>query len=225
MPTHAARHWLSTIAERGGMDELTLAHWAGRAFIGDNPSYDGQTEAEKAERTAMLMIPQNATVLDKIKHRIPVHFQDIGKDLDGSAIVTELGICEHDYGIRPCQNVGDCETCKELVCVKGFSNSLELLKKREKEVEQLLEKAMQDHKKGAFGVDRWISNHGWRLTHLRTKIRLLENENTPEGALIRVPEEYDPSPVKEMLRNKGLQTEIISPETLEIADDIFKLIG
>jgi hypothetical protein len=37
--------------------------------------------------------------------------------------------------MSPCQRSGDCETCKELVCIKGFSDSLELLKKREQEVD------------------------------------------------------------------------------------------
>jgi hypothetical protein len=52
---------------------------------------------------------------------------------------------------------------------------------------------------GTFGADRWVSNHHWRLTHLRTKISILENENTPDGTVVRIPDEYDPSPVKEML--------------------------
>lgn len=224
LPTHRARHWLSTMAESGGMDELTLANWAGRAKVGDNRKYDHRTEDEKSEEVAELMIAEDAGVLVKIKHRIPVTFQDIGKDLDGSAIVTEFGVCEHDYAMSPCQRSGDCETCKELVCIKGFSDSLELLKKREQEVQSQLDKAMADHKMGAFGTDRWVSNHGWRLSHIRTKIRLLEDESTPEGGVIRIPEEYDPSPVKEMLREKGLDTEVALPEELEFADELLELM-
>jgi len=224
LSTHKARHWLSTMAESGGMDELTLANWAGRAKVGDNNKYDHRTEDEKSSQVADLMIPQDAGILEKIRHRIPVTFEDIGKDLEGSAIVTELGVCEHDYAMAPCQRSGDCETCKELVCVKGFSDSLELLKKRETEVTGQLNKAMEDHKMGTFGADRWVSNHGWRLTHIRAKIRILEDENTPDGAVVRVPDEYDPSPVKEMLRAKGLGVEIESPEDLKITDDMFALM-
>ncbi|MFB0981574.1 MAG: integrase [Alteromonadaceae bacterium] len=224
LTTHCARHWLSTMAESGGMDELTLANWAGRAKVGDNKKYDHRTEDEKSGEVANLMIPENAGVLEKIKYRIPVTYQDIGKDLEGSAIVTELGVCEHDYAMSPCQRSGDCETCKELVCIKGFSDSLELLKKREQEVTSQFDKAMEDHEMGTFGADRWVSNHHWRLTHLRTKISILENENTPDGTVVRIPDEYDPSPVKEMLRNKGLDTEVESPDELGFADDMFKLM-
>jgi hypothetical protein len=222
--THSARHWLSTMAESGGMDELTLANWAGRAKVGDNQKYDNRTEDQKSEEVAELMIPEDAGVLDKIKNRIPVTFQDIGKDLDGSAIVTELGVCEHDYAMMPCQRNGDCETCKELVCIKGFSDSLALLKQREQEIKSQLDKSMHDHEMGAFGADRWVTNHGWRLSHIRTKIRILEDDNTPEGTAVRIPEEYDPSPIKEMLREKGLDSEIESPEELDFTDEMFELL-
>lgn len=223
--THKARHWLCTMAESGGMDELTLANWAGRAKVRDNSKYDHRTEEEKAEQVAEVMIPKDIDALGKLKRNLPVTFEDIGKDLPGSAIVTELGICEHDYAMIPCTHNGDCETCKELVCIKGFSSSLELLKKREKEVEGQLNKAMKDREYGAFGADRWVSSQGWRLSHIRTKIRMLEDDSVPDGTVVRTPDEYDPSPVKEALRKKGLCTEIKSPDELGIADDVFDLMG
>ncbi|MCR9642250.1 integrase [Vibrio sp. 1751] len=222
--THKARHWLSTMAESGGMDELTLANWAGRAKVGDNRKYDHRTEEEKAEQVAGLMISEDVDVLEKIKRRLPVTFEDIGKNLAGSAIVTELGVCEHDYAMSPCQRNGDCETCKEMVCIKGLSDSLLLLKKREKEVGKQLEKTMKDHEMGVFGSDRWVSSQGWRLAHIRTKIRILEDENTPDGTAVRIPDEYDPSPVKEVLMSKGLNTEIVLPDELGMADDVFELM-
>jgi hypothetical protein len=45
------------MAESGGMDELTLANWAGRAKVGDNKKYDHRTEDQKSEEVAGLMIP------------------------------------------------------------------------------------------------------------------------------------------------------------------------
>lgn len=50
LPSHNARHWLSTKAESGGMDELTLANWAGRARLADNKAYDHRTEEEKVKK-------------------------------------------------------------------------------------------------------------------------------------------------------------------------------
>jgi hypothetical protein len=50
------------------------------------------------------------------------------------------------------------------------------------------------------------------------------DQNTPDGTVVRIPDEYDPSPVKEMLRNKGLDTEVESPDELGFEDDIFELM-
>lgn len=221
--THQARHWLCTMAENGGMGELTIANWAGRARIRDNASYDHRTEAEKSNEVRALMIPKDANVLAKIQNRLPVTFAEIGKDLPGSAIVTELGVCEHDYAIIPCIRNGDCETCKELVCIKGFSSSLELLKSREKAVATQLEKAMKDHEMGDFGADRWVSSHAWRLAHIRTKIHLLEDENIKHGTPVRIPDEFDPTPVKETLIKKRMILDIESSIDIKKIDSIMNL--
>ncbi|MFM5091205.1 integrase [Aeromonas caviae] len=223
LTTHMARHWLCTKAERGGMDELALARWAGRALTSDNASYDHRTEKDKANAIAAITIPESVTVLDKIKLNLPISFEDLDNSLTGSALVTELGVCEHDFAMMPCQRNGDCETCKELVCIKGFSSSLELLKTREMQVTGQLKKAFQNHKMGTFGADRWVSSHGWRLAHIRTKIRLLEDDNIPDGTPVRIPEEYDPSPAKEVLLDKGFNTEVETPDAIEAK--IFDIMG
>ena len=225
IPTHNARHWLSTKAERGGMDELTLANWAGRTKVSDNKHYDHRTEEEKCEGARSILLPENATALDKINVNLPVSYEDIGKSIIGIAIVTELGVCEHDYAMMPCQRHGDCETCKELVCIKGYSSSLALLKKREAQVEEQFNKAVKGHDMGTFGSDRWVDALGWRLSHLKTKIRLLEDDNLPDGTPIRIPEEFDPSPTKNILREKGLERDVQSPGSITLDDDIYDLLG
>lgn len=224
LTTHMPRHWLNTKAQSGGMDELVLARWSGRAKVTDNRSYDHRTEEEKSREIALLMNDDDITIPVKIKANIPVTFHDIGKDLDGAAIVTELGVCEHDYAMAPCGRHGDCEICKEMVCIKGFSDSLKQLRKREKEIETLLRKATTDHKQGFFGADRWVSNHAWRLAHIKTKIILLEDERIPDGTPIRIPEHYDPSPIKEALSDKGFDVGAAEVQAEEIANDVFKLL-
>ena len=129
LPSHNARHWLSTKAESGGMDELTLANWAGRARVADNKAYDHRTEEEKSEEARSILIPEHPLLLDKIHLNLPITHEELGKDKPGVAIVTEIGLCEHDYAMSPCSRHGDCETCKELVCIKGMDSSLEILKK------------------------------------------------------------------------------------------------
>ena len=223
LPSHNARHWLSTKAERGGMDELTLANWAGRARVADNKAYDHRTEEEKSESVRNLLIPEDISILDKIHLNLPITYEDLGKDRIGIATVTEIGICEHDYAMSPCSRHGDCETCKELICIKGLESSLEILKHRVIQLTEQINKAKEHHKLGAFGADRWISNLGWRLAHIRTKIAFLENSEIPNGALLRIPDEYDPSPVKLALLEKGMDIDVKKPETAKL-DDLYRLM-
>ena len=225
LPSHNARHWLSTKAERGGMDELTLANWAGRARVADNKAYDHRTEEEKkSEAVRDLLIPEDISILDKIHLNLPITYEDLGKDRIGVATITEIGICEHDYAMSPCSRHGDCETCKELICIKGLESSLEILKQRETQLTEQFNKAKEHHKIGVFGADRWISNLGWRLTHIKTKIKFLENSEIPNGSLLRMPDEYDPSPVKLTLQEKGMDIDLQKPETARLDDDLYRLM-
>ncbi|WP_175429535.1 hypothetical protein [Aeromonas caviae] len=97
------------------------------------------------------------------------------------------------------------------------------MKVREVQVAAQLEKAQQSHKMGAFGADRWVSSHGWRLAHIRTKIRLLEDENVLDGTPIRIPDVYDPSPAKVVLLEKGLNIEVQSPDSID--SKAFNIMG
>jgi hypothetical protein len=225
IPSHNARHWLSTKAERGGMDELTLANWAGRAKVSDNEHYDHRTEKEKSEEARGLVLAEDASILDKMEANIPVTYEDLGKNQLGIGLVTEQGVCEHDFSMMPCQRHGDCETCKEMVCIKGFSSSLELLKDREKQIAEQLNNATKNHEMGTFGADRWISSTGWRLSHIRTKIRLLEDESVADGTPIRIPDEFDPSPAKIILMEKGMEHEVKQPDSILLDDDVLDLLG
>ena len=75
-----------------------------------------------------------------------------------------------------------------------------------------------------FGADRWISNLWWRLTHIKTKIKFLENSEIPNGSLLRMPDEYDPSPVKLALQEKGMDIDIQKPETAKLDDELYRLM-
>lgn len=223
--THQIRHWVSTIAERGGMDALKLAQWAGRKKVSQNRTYDGRTEDEKVDEARELLNTLDSPVLPKIMMNIPVSFEDIGRDIAGTAILTEIGICEHDFSMLPCMKHGECETCKELVCVKGMPNALERLKELEQKTSMSFDKAVKAKGSGVFGVDRWISHHVWKLSHIRTKIAMLEDPSLPHGGIVRVPEAYDPSPIKEGLASRGHNTEIESEKSINFDDDIRNLMG
>lgn len=208
LTSHQLRVWLSTNAERGGMDSWRLAQWAGRARIQDNRAYDLRTQGERHEQMRQLMLLSGQpSALEAIKVNQPVAYAALGVNRVGVADATLYGFCVHDYSMSPCTKGGECMTCKEHVCVKGMPNTLERIQRLEKQVESEHEKARRAADDGAFGADRWVTHLGWKLAHIRTQRMRLESDETPHGAVLWIPAEHDPSPVKRSLEQKGYDSE------------------
>lgn len=203
LTSHQLRHWLSTMSERAGMDDYTLAQWAGRARVADNRHYDHRTPEERLEAARELLPIQQSPLLDRLKHRQPVTYQELGVDRLGTAKATLYGMCVHDYAMAPCQKQRECITCKEHVCIKGDHVTLERIQLLEAQTTLLLQQAQKAHEDGDFGADRWVDNHKWKLAHVRAMRIALENPMVPEGAVLRIPDGHDPSPVRRALMDLG----------------------
>lgn len=207
LTSHQLRVWLSTNAERGGMDSWQLAKWAGRARIEDNRHYDLRTPEERENQVrAVMLLTGRPTALEAIKLNLPVSYQDLGLNRFGIADVTEFGMCTHDYAMSPCAKGGECMICKEHVCIKGMPRTLERIKRLEGLVASQFEKAKSDAESGVFGADRWETHLGWKLAHIRTQRTRLESDETPEGAVLWIPPEHDPSPIRRALEQRGCKT-------------------
>lgn len=216
LTSHQIRVWLSTNAERGGMDAWQLARWAGRARINDNRHYDLRTQDEREQQARKIIeFNERPTALEAIKMNLPVSYKDLGVNRIGIADVTEYGMCVHDYAMSPCTKGGECMTCKEHVCIKGMPDTLERIIRLEKQVESQFNKATKDEANGVFGADRWVSHLGWKLAHVRTQRERLESEETPEGAILWIPPEHDPSPVKRALEQNDLDITASNQDLVE----------
>lgn len=225
LTSHQIRVWLSTNAERGGMDAWQLARWAGRARINDNRHYDLRTQDEREQQArSILEFNERPTALEAIKMNLPVSYKDLGVNRIGIADVTEYGMCVHDYAMSPCTKGGECMTCKEHVCIKGMPNTLERIIRLEEQVESQFNKATEDNADGVFGADRWVSHLGWKLAHIRTQRERLESEDTPEGAILWIPPEHDPSPVKRALEQNDLEINASDQDLVE-ESEVAMLLG
>lgn len=204
LTSHQLRHWLSTMSERAGMDDYTLARWAGRAKVSDNRHYDHRSPEERLEAARGLLPMQPASLIERIKQRRPVTYQELGADRLGTAKATLYGMCVHDYAMAPCQKQRECMTCKEHVCIKGDHGALDRIRLLEAQTEKLLQQAMKAHEDGDFGADRWVDNHKWKLAHVKAMRIALEHASVPEGAVLRIPDGHDPSPVRRALMDLGV---------------------
>lgn len=221
LTTHQLRHWLSTMSERAGMDDYTLAQWAGRARVADNRHYDHRSPEERLEASKEVLQIERPSLLERIKHRHPVTYQELGVDRLGTAKATLYGMCVHDYAMAPCQKQRECMTCKEHVCVKGDHVSLERIRLLEDQTADLLQKAQHAHDDGVFGADRWADNHKWKLAHVRAMRMALEHPKVAEGAVLQIPDGHDPSVVRRALIDLGLErvpsVEEVGPKVIPVA--------
>ncbi|KAF1703692.1 hypothetical protein [Pseudoxanthomonas suwonensis] len=221
LTSHQLRHWLSTLSERAGMDDYTLAQWAGRAKVSDNRHYDHRSPEERLEGARELLTVRPASVLERIKQRQPVTYQELGVDRLGTAKTTLYGMCVHDYAMAPCQKQRECMTCKEHVCIKGDHITLDRIRLLEAQTEALLVRAQQAHEDGDFGAERWIDNHKWKLAHVKAMRMSLEHPDVPEGSVLRIPDGHDPSPVRRALIDLGVvevaSVEALNPKTIPLA--------
>lgn len=223
LTSHQLRHWLSTMSERAGMDDYTLAQWAGRARVADNRHYDHRSSEERLESARALLPMRPAPLLERIKHRQPVTYQELGVDRPGTAKATLYGMCVHDYAMAPCQKQRECMTCKEHVCIKGDHATLERILLLEAQTESLLKQAQKAHEDGDFGADRWVDNHKWKLAHVRAMRMALEHPGVRDGSVIRIPDEHDPSPVRRALMDLGFMeapsTGSLHPKVLSLVEN------
>ena len=205
LTTHQLRHWLNTMAARAGMDEYTLARWAGRARIEDNQHYDHRTQNERNAELRGLPNPEHATILDKFRGGGPVTFRDVGIDRPGVTKITLYGRCGHDTATTPCQKQRKCTTCKDHVFIKGNHVTLERIREHEERLSKQLEERIQVASGGhVFGAERWVDDVIFNLALTRTIRRMLEAETVPDGTMFRIPGEYDPSPVRRALMSRIL---------------------
>lgn len=220
LTSHQLRHWLSTMSERAGMDDYTLAQWAGRARVADNRHYDHRTPEERLDAARDLLSIQPAPLLERIKNRQPVTYQELGVDRLGAAKATLYGMCVHDYAMAPCQKQRECMTCKEHVCIKGDHVTLERIELLEAQTAMLLQQAQKAHEDGDFGADRWVDNHKWKLAHVRAMRMALEHSDVADGAVLRIPDGHDPSPVRRALMELGVvgapSIEALQPKTIPV---------
>jgi hypothetical protein len=216
LTSHEPRVWLSTNAERGGMDSWQLAKWAGRARIEDNPHYDLRpAEEREAQARDIMLLTEMPSALEALKLNLPVSYQNLGLNRIGIADVTEYGMCTHDYAMSPCIKGGECMTCKDHVCIKGMPKTLERIKQLEERVASQFEKAKVDGADGTFGADRWVTHLGWKLVHIKAQRTRLESDDTPDGAILCIPPEHDPSPIKRALEQGNYR---VSPNENGLVD-------
>lgn len=187
LTSHQARHLLNTIAQRGGMSNLEIAKWSGRADVKQNRTYNHLTEyelagiAERLDPSKALFWPAG-----EVMH-LPVTMQEVNTLEHAAVHVTEYGYCVHDYTMSPCEKFRDCVNCTEQVCIKGNdTEKLDRIKKRLVKSERLFSLAETAVASGEMGADRWYQYHKKTVNRLRELVTILDNPDIENGVQIKL---------------------------------------
>ncbi len=206
--SHQFRHWLNTLAQREGLDQLDIAAWSGRANVHQNEAYDHvpastlhtQIKAIRGRDYASLKLadPEAATPV-----RAPISREDFLAAKYPAAHSTDLGICIHDFSLLPCQQHGDCTNCQEHQIIKAHPSQQSAATRRLEEASGLLASAQQAVAEGARGADRWVAHQARTVERLEQIVAVHQNPTIQDGALVALPSGAQDSEVRHVLRGTG----------------------
>ena len=106
LTSHQPRHYLSTLAERGGMAQEDLAKWAGRANVKDNRVYNHMSNEEKVAQVRA--VTQNIPLFgahEMSKTQPPATIRDFNLREPGPVHRTEFGYCTHLFVMSPLRQI------------------------------------------------------------------------------------------------------------------------
>lgn len=186
--THQLRHYLTTVALAGGMDQLDVAKWSGRPTVRQNRAYDHVSAQEMIVRIRSAVGDDTKMFgqLSKVPSGVPILQEDFARLVIPTAHTTDFGFCIHDYTMSPCQKHRDCLSCGDLLCVKGDTAKEVRLRARQRETRTLLVQAEAAMTEGESGATRWVTHHRASLARIDQLCEILDNPNVPAGAFVQL---------------------------------------
>ena len=187
LTTHRARHYLSTLAERGDMAQEHIAKWAGRANQRDNRVYNHMPEEERAGRVREVIEGTELAGADtSLRVNQPTTRAEFNLRVKGPTHRTAYGGCEHDWSMSPCTKHRKCLTCSEHAFTKGDEKAYALIKAETDDQLEECEKSLAAIRAGTAVADRWLESALNTLLRQLQLLALLESDDIEDGATIKV---------------------------------------
>lgn len=188
--THAFRHWLNTLADRGGLSDLELALWSGRRDASQNVAYKhGTVEQRVIWAREMLkdgkLYGDVADVYNGIND--PVEKELFLETFVAVAHFTPYGVCVHDFAIDPCRFHLNCLSgCPEYLRTKGDAEERQQLVQLQRFTRKELEKAEEAMAEGEYGANNWVDFNKRVLVNTETALAVDDDGTTAEGEVVPV---------------------------------------
>ncbi|MDQ0135766.1 hypothetical protein J2T08_003687 [Neorhizobium galegae] len=204
--THAFRHWLNTVAQFRGMSELDIAKWSGRE-ASQNKAYNHVSPEETLSRIRQALDDGNAIgpMFEAARVRgvnQPVDRREFTEAQIGSALLSDFGVCVHDYSLLPCQSFGDCLGCSENVFVKGDQTHRAKIAKRLTITEKQLDDALVAMGADYYGADKWVETHRRSIERMKQMLTIHDDTSIPDGTMVNLADVSQDNAVAMAIRDR-----------------------
>lgn len=185
--THQFRHYLNTLAQLGGMSQLDIAAWSGRARVSDNKAYDHVSNRDVLQmmRDVVVGRKESTNEVTNLNDKSLVRRAEFASLKVRTAHTTDFGYCGHDFSMLPCLAHQDCINCGEHFCKKGELEKEARLRMQIEETRLMLQRAEEALQAGLAGADRWAERQRKDLERAEGVLRILQDPSVPHGAVIR----------------------------------------
>ncbi|MDE2873884.1 MAG: hypothetical protein OXQ93_00480 [Gemmatimonadota bacterium] len=180
---HQLRHYMTTLANEGGLSQLDIASWAGRGDVRHNACYDHETAASLVDKARRVDEDLFGAAVRATPRR-PVDAGQLMRGVPVAVHLTKYGACLHDFSMSPCPVYRDCLNCVEHACVKGDRRAEKALRERLAIMERSIAAAARAAAAGEPSSAIWLSRKQVELARLRELAALIDDETIPEGAVL-----------------------------------------
>lgn len=217
--SHQFRHYLDTLATRGGLNEFEIAKWSGRADIRQNSAYNHVSDRDTIQQIKHLTSDKEKSFGELVTQaRVSlIPRKEFAAMTIGAAHTTDLGFCVHDFAMSPCPIHGDCDTCNEQVCIKGDEIGEGNARLRYAETELLLKAAEDAESEQLYGATPWVQHQRLIAERLKQLVQILDDPRVQTGAVIRLRPIEQPSRLRQALENRkaiGMSDTLDVPQSL-----------
>ena len=182
---HQLRHYMTTLANEGGLSQLDIAKWAGRTDVRHNAFYDHETAESLVSKARAMGEDMFGSAATATPHGPVTAKQLIDGHLAGVHL-TRYGACLHDFATSPCPMYRDCLNCTEHACVKGDAKAEHALRERLAVIERALASAEGAAAGGEGNSQAWLSRKRVELARLRELVALIDDATVEPGAILRL---------------------------------------
>ena len=168
--SHAFRHWLNDLLDRGGLTDVEQAVYFGRRNPADNRAYQHMTPKEKTLKARQDL--QEGYLLGPVAdviQRLPVDRQFIVLQARVQAVhVVPGGVCFHQFSQSPCPNHMACtDRCGDFHWQTNDAIEFKELQYQESVLKVAIETSKLELDEGSWGADSWLDHNVRKLEQVQ----------------------------------------------------------